>query len=372
MFNPFEKLWGGSKLVLWQKKDNKVLGIDIGHSSAKVVQLKKEHGRVILETYGEIALGPYGNLAVGQVANLAPNKTQEMLKDLFGEASVTAKTAAFSIPLGASLLVIIELPDVAANNLEKIIPLEARKYIPVPISEVELDWWVIPKHQGEGATNTPGKKTIEVLVVAIHKEVVNQYNEISKASGLKTEFFEIETFSAIRAVYEGDLAPVVILDIGAGTSKLAVVDYGVVRLSHTISKGSQDITTALSRSLDVDFARAEQIKREVGLMEKETDGKIVSIMNTITDYIFSEVNKVIVIYQQKYRRSVSKIVLIGGGALLKGILETAGKSFEVPVTLGHAFGKVEYPAFLDKVLKEIGPSFAVAVGLAARQLERLE
>lgn len=372
MFNPFEKLWSGSKLVLWQKKDNKVLGIDIGHSSAKVVQLKKEHGRVILETYGEIALGPYGNLAVGQVANLALAKTQEMLKDLFGEASVTTKTATFSIPLGASLLVIIELPDVAANNLDKIIPLEARKYIPVPISEVELDWWVIPKHQGEGATSTPGKKTIEVLVVAIHKEVVNQYNEISKASGLKTEFFEIETFSAIRAVYEGDLAPVVILDIGAGTSKLAVVDYGVVRLSHTISKGSQDITTALSRSLDVDFARAEQIKREVGLMEKETDGKIVSIMNTITDYIFSEVNKVIVIYQQKYRRSVSKIVLIGGGALLKGILETADKSFEVPVTLGHAFGKVEYPAFLDKVLKEIGPSFAVAVGLAVRQLERLE
>ena len=145
-----------------------------------------------------------------------------------------------------------------------------------------------------------------------------------------------------------------------------------MRLSHTISKGSQDITVALSRSLDVDFARAEQIKREVGLMEKEDDGKIINIMNTITDYIFSEVNKALAIYQQKYRRTISKIILIGGGALLKGMLETAGKSFEVPVTLGHAFGKVEYPAFLDKVLREIGPSFTVAVGLATRQLERLE
>ncbi|MEK7586930.1 MAG: type IV pilus assembly protein PilM [Patescibacteria group bacterium] len=372
MFNPFEKLWGGSKLVLWQKKDNKVLGIDIGHSSAKVVQLKKEHGRVILETYGEIALGPYGNLAVGQVASLPLEKTKEMLKDLFGEAGITAKSAAFAIPLGSSLLVILELPDVAGGNLDKIIPIEARKYIPVPISEVELDWWVIPKREGQGTPSVPGKKTIEVLVVAIHKEVVNQYNEIAKISELHTEFFEIETFSAIRAVYEGDPSPVGILDIGAGTSKLAIVDYGVVRLSHTISKGSQDITVALSRSLDVDFARAEQIKREVGLMEKEDDGKIINIMNTITDYIFSEVNKALAIYQQKYRRTISKIILIGGGALLKGMLETAGKSFEVPVTLGHAFGKVEYPAFLDKVLREIGPSFTVAVGLATRQLERLE
>lgn len=373
MFNPFEKLWGGGKLALWQHKENKSLGIDIGHSSAKVVQLRKEKGRVILETYGEISLGPYGNLAVGQVANLPLEKTAEMLKDLFTEANVTAKSVVLSIPLRSSLLVIIELPDVAGAKLDKIIPIEARKYIPVPISEVDLDWWVIPRQEmsvSSTGQTAGGRKTIEVLVVAIHKEVVSQYQAIAKSINLEPEFFEIETFSAIRSVFGGELTPTVILDIGAGTAKMAIVDYGVVRLSHTISKGSQDITVALSRSLEVDFSKAEEIKREVGLIEREDNGQIIGIMNTIIDYIFSEVNKVMAVYEQKHRRAVGKIVFIGGGALLKGLLDSAKKSFEVPTALGLAFEKVEAPAFLDKVLKEIGPSFAVAVGLALRALER--
>ncbi len=346
-----------------------MIGLDLGVSSAKVVQVRKEKGKAILETYGEIATGPYRSLAVGQAAVLSPEKTLEMLRDLFREANVTTQAASLAVPLGSSLLVMIEIPKVSDAMLAKVVPIEARKYIPVPISEVALDWWVIPKPDAEAAG--PAAK-VEALVVAIHNSILRQYQDFSRELGLQTAFFEIETFSAIRSVFGGEMAPTVIVDLGAGSTKVAVVDFGIVRLSHTIAKGAQDITLALSRSLGVEFAKAEEIKRQVGLVERY-DGRDISVtVSSILDYIFAEVNKVISLYQEKHRRAVGKVIFIGSGALLRGLLEAAGKNFEVPAVMGKPFDKVEAPAFLTNILSEAGPGFAVALGLALRHLQLLE
>jgi len=369
MANLFQKLFRLGATDLWQKKTTRVIGLDIGHSSAKAVQLRREKGRAILETYGEIAIGPYGDLAVGQVANLGVPKLVELLRDLFTEANVNAKPISVSIPLRSSLLIIMELPDVGQSRLEKMVPIEARKYIPVPISEVELDWWVIPRVSE--VKETTDRKQVEILLAAIHHDIISQYRETLKILEREATFFEIETFSALRSVFGGDLSPTVIIDLGAGTTKVAIVDYGVVRLSHTISKGAQDITLSISRSLGVSFDKAEEIKRQIGLVETIEGGRVLELVSTIVEYIFTEVVKVLTIYQHKQGRAVSKIMLIGGGALLKGILDTASRSFEVPVTIGNPFSQVEYPAFLDTVLKSSGPGFAVAMGLALRQLEEL-
>lgn len=371
MPNSFSKLFGFGKGGLWQRSVNEVVGIDFGTSSVKAVQLKKDKGRILLETYGEIALGPYNGLAVSQVANLGTEKTVKLLQDLFTEANITTRVGALAIPLRSSLVTTMSLPDLGEGKLDKIVPIEARKYIPVPISEVELDWWIIPKkvfaHAGEEHRNT-----VEVLVVAIHKDTIKQYEEITKQAEFKPAFFEIETFSALRAIFAGEMQAVVMLDIGATTSKLAIIDYGVVRQSHTIGKGSQDITLAISRSLGVDFDKAEEIKRRVGLIESMgEDAQIRNTVSTIMEYIFAEANKVIAAYQNRERRVVTKVVIIGGGGLLKGLLDLAATNFECSVVLGEAFAKVEYPAFLDKVLKETGPGFAVATGLALRHLEEL-
>ncbi len=378
MSNLFSKLLGFGKSGLWHQKVNEVVGIDFGTSSVKAVQLKKDKGRILLETYGEIALGPYNNLAVSQVSNLGSEKMSQLLADLFNEANITTRVGSLAIPLRSSLVNMMSLPDLAADKLEKIIPIEARKYIPVPISEVELDWWIIPKKIFNQA-GEEHRRTVEVLVVAIHKDTIKQYEEIVKLAEFQPAFFEIETFSAIRAVFAGEMQAVVMLDIGAATSKLSIIDYGVVRQSHTIGKGSQDITLAISRSLGVDFAKAEEIKRRVGLVESVglpstatgEDAQIRNTVSTIVEYIFSEANKVISAYQNRERRVVTKVVIIGGGGLLKGLLDLAKTNFEATVVLGEAFAKVEYPAFLDKVLKETGPGFAVATGLALRHLEEL-
>ncbi|MEK7610337.1 MAG: type IV pilus assembly protein PilM [Patescibacteria group bacterium] len=366
MVRPLEKFFS---FGLWQKKSTQVVGIDIGSSSVKVVQLKKDKGQAVLETYGELAIGPYADLAVSQVARLNNEKTAQLLTDLFTEASVTAASCALAIPLRSSLLVMVTLPgNIPAATLTKVIPIEARKYVPVPISEVELDWWVIPP---PAVRSEGGEKKTQVLVAAIHQETISQYRDISQAKGLTPAFFEIETFSALRAVFSGEMTVTVILDIGASTSKVTVVDYGIVRLSHTIGKGAQDITLSIARALGVDFAKAEEIKRRVGLVEHLEGGDISSTVNTIVEYIFSETNKVLMLYQEQQKRAVSKIVLLGGGALLKGLLEMAAKSFAAPVELGNPFAKTQAPAFLEKALASTGPGFAVATGLALRQLAEL-
>lgn len=369
MANLLEKFLDFTKSALWQKKSDRVLGIDIGASAIKIVQLRKEQGRAILETYGEIATGPYRNLAVGQAAVLSVDRQVEALKDLFRETNVTTNTAALAIPLTSSLLIMIEFPRVGPEVLPKVVPIEARKYIPVPIAEVAIDWWPIPI-QAINPEGPPSDKT-EVLVAAIHKGVINQYEELTSRVGLTPSFFEIETFSSIRSVFAGEMAPTAILDLGASSTKMAILDYGIVRVSHTIHKGSQDITMTLARALGVDFAKAEEIKRTVGLTERLTGEGVKDTANALIEYIFAEANKIILDYQAKQKKSVNRIIFTGGGALLKGLFEVAGKNFEIPVALGKPFNKVDAPAFLEHVLAEAGPGFTVAIGLALRHLQNL-
>src|SRR6185436_1183412 len=187
-------------------KEASVLGIDIGASSAKIVQLRASKGSAILETYGEIALGPYGQQPIGKAVKLTPEKIGDALTDVMREANVTSRGGGLSIPFSSSLVSVIDLPNVQQEQLKRMITIEARKYIPLPINEVTLDWFVIPREEGEqSAFDRVEKKTPlqakgqEVLLVAIHNDILRNYQTIAATSGIKIEFYEIEIFSAIRS-----------------------------------------------------------------------------------------------------------------------------------------------------------------------------
>lgn len=373
---------------LFRRPGDSFVGIDLGISSVKMVQLKKDKGQVVLESYGELSTGPYGGSDIGQAVALSAPKMAELLKDLMTEANITAKVGAMSIPLRSSLLVNIEIPEAVESKLSEIISIEARKYVPVPVSEVVLDWWIVPKREQEiprpimtiKADQPPVDKVeskvktkkIEVMMAAIHKDVIKQFQNIGKLIEKAPEFLEIETFSAIRACLKNETDAVAFLDIGAGNSKVAIIDYGIVRLSHTINKGSQDVTVAIAKSLGLPFVKAEEIKRKVGLSGKvRAEDDLSKVANPIMEYIFNEANRVIVNYQNKYRRVVSKVVLIGGGSQLLGLPEIGRRVVSVPLEIGAPFDKTKAPAFLADILKEAGPSFAVAIGVALRGLETL-
>ena len=371
MANPFSNI-----LSAFGNKNKSVIGIDIGSSAIKVVQLRKQGARAILETYGELALGPYAKTEIGQATNLPQDKIIEALKDILKESNTTTKDSALSIAAGASLLSFIKMPDVGEKELQTMIPIEARKYIPVPISEVSLDWWVIPKEESTvsefespEAPKVQEDKSVEVLLVVIHNETINRMKEIATGASLDLSFFEIEIFSSMRSVVEQSLDSVMVFDMGAGSTKLYIIERGVLLSAHTINRGSQEITLSLSRSLGLSMTDAEKYKRLTGISADVKDKNATDITTLTLDYIFSETNRVIFNYQKKYNKNVSRVILTGGGSLLKGFLELARERFETEVVLGDPFSKCVAPAFLENTLRGAGPEFAVAIGLALRKLQ---
>lgn len=375
MANPFSSLFSN----LLKKQGASVLGIDIGSSAIKVVQLRKEKGKAILETYGELALGPYAGVEIGRATNLPQEKVIEALADVLKESNVTTKDSGISIPSASSLLSFIHMPVSDKAQLDAMVPIEARKYVPVPISEVSLDYWPIPKEENsfsefERTSSDPAQKDVgtDILLVVIHNDVLNRLSTISQSTGLSTAFFEIEIFSSMRSVVEQSLDAELVFDMGAGSTKLYIIDRTILRSSHTINRGSQEITLALSRSLNIPVGEAEHIKRTIGASPLPEHKNIREIIELNLDYIFSETNRVIASYQRKYNKNISRVILTGGGSLLKGFLEAARSRFQTEVVLGDPFSKTEAPAFLTPVLKNAGPEFAVAIGIALRRLQELD
>ncbi len=357
------------------------LGIDIGSSTIKIVQLKKKNSRVILETYGALSLGPYANTDIGSITNLSTEDIAKALLDVIRESKVTIRSGAIAIPSSSSLIFTISLPNkINENNLSSIVPIEARKYIPIPISEVTLDWSVISQEPKSfidtdnvnnvnelGHNDTKSDSQLNILVVAIHNGTLSRYQEILKKTKIQSESFEMEVFANIRSFIRHDLSPILMMDFGASKTKIAIIEAGIIRIFHVVNRGSSDISKNIAQSLGIPFVEAEKLKRSIGLTGS-SNSEVKDIISLSIDYIFSDTKSVVFAYEKKYNKSISKVVLTGGGSVLNGLLERAKETLHTEVVYTNPFSKTEAPAFLQSILETSGPEFSIAVGLALRQL----
>ena len=356
-----------------------VVGIDIGSSAVKVVQARKEKGVAVLDTYGSLAIGPYIDGAeIGQHANAGEEVLYTVLTALLQESKVTASVACVSIPFHSSLISLIDVPALSDEKIAQTIPFEAKRYIPVPLEDVSLDWLIIPsallsrddKSIFEDVANVETKQKEEkrkVLLIAIHNHELIKHKNILGKTSLDTRFFEIEIFSTLRSsVYEAGL-PSIVVDVGARSSKIYIVEHGIILRSFFINQGGQNITQAIASAENIPFKEAEHKKREFGfeIADKDT----LHVMSLVTDEIFTEVNNAIVDFEQRYRQSISKIVLTGGGASMKGLLDEAKNKTNITVEISNPFARLRHPAVLSESLKENGSEFSVAIGAALRALE---
>jgi type IV pilus assembly protein PilM len=390
---------------LVSKKEESVLGVDVGGSAIKIVQLRKKNGRALLETYGEVALGPYTDVDIGRSVRL-PSETlavalkdviRESRKDIVKSEGDSIYLAGISIPLVSSLITVANIPNLSEKNFDQIVAIEARKYIPVSMSEISLDWQILPPYQGaetvpQGVQGVEEKKEIsqgeteevkpetqttpnnerkisKVLIVAVHTDAISRMRELFLRTGLKEKFIEVEAFSSMRSCVNRDSGPLAIVDHGASATKVYIVDEGVVRVSHTIAVGSQDFTLAISRATSVPVKEAELLKRESGLSVVRGGVDLGKIMEGSLSYMISEVDRIISDYERLNNRTIGEIVLSGGGVGLKGLPELFEKSLKYKMRIADPFSMLDAPAFLDSVLKEAGPSFTVAIGAGLRALE---
>jgi len=359
------------------KKSGSVIGVDIGSSSIKIVQLKNDNGVAVLETYGAVSLGSYvENSYVGQAVNPTHDQTIQAIKDILKEANITSLRSAVAIPSASSLVFLLELPKaVTQKDLATIVPTEARRFIPVPISEVSLDWWMIPEGDAsEGNDDAPteivGVKNDKkkVLVAAIHNEALSRFQQVVKDANFSADFFEIEMFSNVRSCVGSRRETIALVDLGASKTKVSIVSRGVIQDFHIINRGSQDITRVLSTGLNISLAKAEEFKKKFGMMENEEYPESKSIISGSLEYVMSETNAIILAYEKKYNQSIDTVMVTGGGASLAGIVEYMQTKLPSTVIKSSPFSQVKVPVFLESVLEEIGSDFGVAIGLALRKL----
>ncbi len=346
-------------LDFFSGKPGAIVGIDLGVHSAKVVQLKYEGERARLETYGELLSAGYLKTISGTgggFLNYLDSDIAALLKDLLKEAGVTTPYAALSVPANASFVTTITFPRLDRKEIAQAIEFEARKYIPIPISEVVLDWDI----------NEPSEErnTTEVLLVAVPREVIEKLKRVADLTGLKPHVMEVENFSLVRSLVGRDPAPTAVLNMGYLSTTLVMVDKGRVRAAHNFSRGSQGLTRALESGLGVSEERAETIKREVGLSERMEEREITSVIQPLIEALFIEIERTILLYNRKAERKIQKINLTGGGSNLKGITDYTSTKFGIEVLQGNPLARIVTPAFLQPKLREIAPSFSTAVGLA--------
>ena len=359
------------KQLSFLRQESGILGVDIGSSSIKVVQLKKEKERAMLETYGELSLAHYarGEEGRGSVV-LVQDKLRQALGDVLRESQAKASRAVVSLPLRNSFVTTMPMPELSQKELKDAVLYEARKYVPIPLAEATIDWWVLPPQPTDAESTSlgsPKRPFVTVLLVAVPNDVIEQYKKLFSSVNVTIEAFEIESFALARATAHAEAGgAVVVVDMGATSTKVALVDGGVVRAAHSIPQGAWGLTQALQQSLGLDFERAEMLKREFGIVRRPETQGAVSVLEPLVDASALETERFVLEWKRKCGRGVSRVVLAGGGALLRGVDDVFIKKLGVEAIIANPFSRVIYPAFLEPSLKDIGSIFSNAVGLALR------
>jgi len=362
-------------MAIFGSKPKSILGVDIGTSSIKVVQLRKSEGKFKLETYGEIStLGYVERLNESFQSSSLKNLeaiTREMIKLVIERSRADAKNVVMAIPVFSSFTSVIEMPEMAEKELNRAVEFEARKYIPIPLSEVVLDWKVVDS----GTIKDENSKTIQgkrVLLIAAPKEVVNKYTRIADALSLRINALELESFSFARSLSQDEEKPICVLDIGARATSFTVIDKNTVQMSHGLDIAGAEMTRILASSLGIAFKRAEDFKLTHGInnsgSEEAVDKKETKeTLITLIDEILNESERMMNSYYLKTNRKIEKLILNGGSAQMEGLREYTEKKLNVKTFVADPWTKVAYLPGLEKNLKEIGPEFSVAVGAAMRE-----
>ena len=339
------------------------VGIDIGSTSVKVVEIEETERALMLRTYGELQLGPYGGKDLGASVSLDREKKTEAIVDVIRESQVTVKHGARGIPLSYSFLTVIPVNFRDGEDPAAQVTVEAKKYVPLPLADVTLDWSELPPIK-KSKTNVH-----EVLIAAIENKALGEYRDILTVIGMTGEPAEIEAFSIVRALWKKSDTTLAIIDMGAKVSKLYIARDGALERIHRVPVGGEQITKRAAELLGVSFEEAETMKRAYN-KDDEHARDIYKAMTSVIEDPLREFSRLIAQYEARMGTPIGRIACAGGVATspyfityTKDLLAHDG------VVLANAFSKVAYPAFMEDTLAEIAPVFTVSLGAALRQFQ---
>ena len=381
------------------------LGIDIGTSSIKMVELENYKNQARLKTYG------YADISTNILRSNIDKNNQIIanhIVDLVAKSNVQTRQVVSALPTFSVFNFIISIAPIPKKDLPAAIKWEAKKYIPIPIDDMILDWKILNKKEVGGkkeekqdlkkeepikedkeekkeGKETPNEEQAEqkraeevvksksidnnyrILLTAAPKNLVARYIDIFKRTKMNLLSLETEAFALSRSLIGNDPSNVLIVDIGANTADIRVIEQGVPVLNRGIDTGGESITKNIMTSMNVNRERAEQFKRDFGLSSLGQKN-VPDVIQKSLDSIVNEIKYVFELYQRQGTAKIDKIVLTGGSSFLPNLPEYLSDLLHIPVIIGDPWDRIIYPLDLKPVLQEIGPRMGAAIGLAMRDI----
>lgn len=344
------------------------LGVDIGTTAIKAVEVRKGEQLPAVVNYAAIESRSHllRPSSVIQTSNLKMFDSQvaDLLRTLIQKMKPQTKNVVASLSTFNAFTTIIDFPEMEPEELSKAISYQARQYIPVPISEVAVDWIKVGEYQ-----DAKGFKHQHILLISVPNEQIARFKNIFASVGLTLAALEIETLSLVRSAIDGDQSSTLLIDIGSRSTNIIFADKGQLLFSAQSDFAGTTLTQALAQSLSINPMRAEELKRERGIIAEGPSREIATIMLPMLDAIVSEVRKAMFTYESRFAQppKIERVLLAGGGANLAGLEKYMSGVFNVPAKKIEPFVRFEYPQALQPILPELNPTFGVALGLALRQ-----
>ena len=342
-----------------------LVGLDIGSSGIKLVQLKEIRGRYVLQKFGFKPLEPEV-IVDGTVMD--EGRVVSSIKELFDELNVKVRQVAVSISGHAVIIKKISLPPMPDDELEGQVKLAAEQYIPFDINEVNIDFHVLPPSEGEG----DGQGEMAVILVAAKKDKINELTELVKGAGLfpmvmDVDAFAIENMHGINySVSQSETTALV--NIGASVMNINIVSKGTSLFTRDIPIGGNRYTESIQRELGLSYEQAEETKKQNGGHNKAA---VQSVIESVNAEVASEIARTIDYFKSTVAEGeVQQVLLCGGGAQVAGLVQQLKDRMRTLVELANPFAEVDTTGsdFDQATLAEMAPMAAVGVGLALRSV----
>ncbi len=345
-------------------KKRDVIGLDIGCSSIKLVELREDKKGYKLQN---LAISPLPPEAIVDGALMDSVTIIDAIRDVISNSKTKTRDVVTSVSGHSVIVKKISLPFMTEAELEESIQWEAERYIPFDINDVNIDFQIFG-----AAPENP--EVMDVVLVAAKKDIINDYVSIIMEAELNPVIIDIDSFALENMLaINYDIAKeetVAIVNVGASVTNINIVKNNISAFTRDIFKGGNQITEEIQRQLHVDHEEAEKIK--VGSKVDLTSQSVIeNVLKTAAESLAVEIGNSLDFFQSTTTyEKIGKLFLSGGGSKIKDFDMTLQQQIGMPVEIANPFKNVEYSGrnFDLEYLREIGPIMAVGVGLASRKV----
>lgn len=342
-----------------------LVGLDIGSSSVKAVELQGKMGNLSLANLGFENLEP-DMVVDGQIMEL--NHVSSVIASIFDAHQIKTERVAAGVSGSSVIVKNIVVPQMSQLELEESIDWHAEEHIPFEIADVSMDYQIIGS----------GPDSLHVLMAACKRDFVANIKQAIQLAGKQPAIIDVDAF-ALQNCYEVNYDPqphetVALLNVGASTMNINILKGVRSVFTRDVSVGGNQYTALLQKELGLTYEQAESVKRGGALPLEAEERDIEPVLETVSDMLGLEIQKTFDFYRataDEGDAGVQKILISGGGSKLAGLPQYLANRFEIPVEAFDPFRKIKVDArrFDPDYMRDVIPEMAVAVGLALRSVE---